>query len=110
MARYIDLDRINPWRCPRSIAQVREWLFDLPVEDVVSKDVYEQVKWERDAALDTLREHGLELGERPGVVQMNEKIRLKVLDVLVDADTPPWVIDNVLNVLADARPVSGGAT
>lgn len=34
MARYIDLDRINPWRCPRSIAQVREWLFDLPVEDV----------------------------------------------------------------------------
>lgn len=34
MGRYIDLNKINPWRCPHNIAQVREWLFSLPVEDV----------------------------------------------------------------------------
>lgn len=33
-------------------------------EDVVSKDLYDQVKWERDQAFRTLREHGIDLGER----------------------------------------------
>lgn len=32
--------------------------------DVVSREVFEQVKWERDTALQTLQEHGIGLGEK----------------------------------------------
>lgn len=34
MGRYVDLNKVTVWRCPRNIAQMREWAFSLPVEDV----------------------------------------------------------------------------
>ena len=34
MGRYVDLNKVTVWRCPRNIAQMREWVFSLPVEDV----------------------------------------------------------------------------
>lgn len=34
MARYVDLDKVTVWHCPRNIAQMREWAFGLPMEDV----------------------------------------------------------------------------
>lgn len=43
---------------------IRKRLKELPTEDVVSREVLEQVKWERDTALKTLEEHGIGLGER----------------------------------------------
>ena len=30
MSRLIDADAINPMRCPRSIAEMREWIDELP--------------------------------------------------------------------------------
>lgn len=35
-----------------------------PAADVVSREVFEQVKWERDTALITLEKHGIGLGEK----------------------------------------------
>lgn len=35
-----------------------------PTVDAVSKDLFEQYKWERDLALETLEEHGLSLGQK----------------------------------------------
>lgn len=35
-----------------------------PTVDAVSKDLFEQYKWERDTALETLEEHGLSLGQK----------------------------------------------
>lgn len=43
---------------------IRKRLKELPTEDVVSRKVFEQVKWERDTAIQTLQEHGISLGER----------------------------------------------
>jgi hypothetical protein len=43
---------------------IRKRLKELPTEDVVSREVLEQVKWERDTALKTLEEHGIGLGEK----------------------------------------------
>lgn len=37
------------------------------LSDVVPEELYEQVKWERDTAIDTLRGHRLEMGEKTGV-------------------------------------------
>lgn len=34
MARYVDLGKVTVWHCPHNIAQMREWAFGLPVEDV----------------------------------------------------------------------------
>ena len=42
----------------------------LPAADVVSKDLYEQIKWERDAALAQLKEYGVSLGEKADVVEV----------------------------------------
>lgn len=45
-------------------------LKDAPAADVVSKAVFEQVKWERDTALATLKEHGIGLAEKADVVEV----------------------------------------
>ena len=37
---------------------------DTPTADVVSREVFEQVKWERDTAIQQLEELGYGLGER----------------------------------------------
>ena len=39
-----------------------------PTADVVSREVFEQVKWERDTALKTLEEHGIGLAQKPADV------------------------------------------
>lgn len=45
---------------------IRKRLKELPPEDVVSREVFEQFKWERDTALKTLEEHGIGLGQKEG--------------------------------------------
>ena len=41
-----------------------EKIDNAPTVDAVSKDLFEQYKWERDTALETLEEHGLSLGQK----------------------------------------------
>lgn len=41
-----------------------------PTANVVSREVFEQVKWERNMALQTLQEHGIGLGEKTDVVKV----------------------------------------
>lgn len=41
-----------------------------PAADVVSKGLYEQIKWERDVALAQLEEYGVSLGEKADVVEV----------------------------------------
>lgn len=43
---------------------VRRALEDLSTDEVVSKELYEQVKWERDTALKQLDELGISLGQK----------------------------------------------
>ena len=49
-----------------------------PTVDAVSKDLFEQYKWERDTALETLEEHGLSLGQKRGK-QMAREEAIKIL-------------------------------
>lgn len=73
MPRYIDVEKIDirvPYGIDHDgevlvpIAAVSQSIARTPTEDVVSRGVYEQVKWERDMAIQTLEEHGLSLGQR----------------------------------------------
>ena len=41
-----------------------------PAADVVSKGLYEQIKWERDVALTQLEEYGVSLGEKADVMKV----------------------------------------
>ncbi len=44
---------------------------DVPTAaDVVSKGLYEQIKWERDLAIEQLQEYGVSLGEKADVVKV----------------------------------------
>ena len=45
------------WKSAKAIKKI-------PTADVVSREVFEQFKWERDMALQTLQEHGIGLGEK----------------------------------------------
>lgn len=74
MGSYIDRQKLeahfDPCISGKTAYTADEVLYTIqvfPAADVVSKDVYDQIKWERDIAIETLREHGLELGERADV-------------------------------------------
>ena len=41
-----------------------------PAADVISKGLYEQIKWERDVALAQLEEYGVSLGEKADVAEV----------------------------------------
>jgi rubrerythrin len=45
-------------------------ILEAPTADMVSREVFEQVKWERDTALKTLEEHGIGLGQKADVVEV----------------------------------------
>ncbi len=65
--------------CKVGCAEWREWICCLwnevclpfrkavnnaPAADMVSREVFDQVKWERDIAMQQLEEHGIPFGER----------------------------------------------
>lgn len=41
-----------------------------PISDVVLRNVYEQVKWERDTAIEQLKSYGIGLGEKADVTEV----------------------------------------
>lgn len=45
---------------------------DFPAADVVSRELFEQVKWERDIATAQLEEHGIAFGEKKTEVRRGE--------------------------------------
>ena len=79
MARYIDAEKIVYWvRYVSSNgldSDVRRVAFSdeiarMPAADVVSKEMFEQVNWERDMALKTLEEHGIGLGQKADAAEV----------------------------------------
>ena len=63
IARY-DAEHVDP------PGRARELMVTAPAADVVSKGLYEQIKWERDVALAQLEEYGVSLGEKADVVEV----------------------------------------
>lgn len=61
--RLIDADALKENWMFISEAEKRQ-IDNAPTVDAVSKDLFEQYKWERDTALETLEEHGLSLGQK----------------------------------------------
>ena len=53
---------IDDFKVP--ILVVRQNILDMPTIDVVSKGLFEQIKWERDIAISQLEELGLSLGQK----------------------------------------------
>ena len=50
--------------------KARKLIEDAPAVDAVSRGVLDQVRWERDIALEQLADYGLSLGERADVVKV----------------------------------------
>ena len=49
---------------------ITEEIMDAPTVDAVSRGVLDQVRWERDIALEQLADYGISLGERADVVKV----------------------------------------
>ena len=79
MKEYITKDRAKQFVCGHCNEACSEepcepsdcdWMAFIdkePAADVVSKGLYEQIKWERDVALAQLEEYGVSLGEKADV-------------------------------------------
>lgn len=82
MKEYISKDRAKQFVCGHCNEVCSEklcepsdcdWMAFIdkePSADVVSKGLYEQIKWERDVALAQLEEYGVSLGEKADVVKV----------------------------------------
>ena len=55
-----------------SPGRARELMATAPAADVISKGLYEQIKWERDVALAQLEEYGVSLGEKADVAEVQQ--------------------------------------
>ena len=56
--------------CEQSNCDWMAFIDKEPAADVISKGLYEQIKWERDVALAQLEEYGVSLGEKADVVKV----------------------------------------
>ena len=52
------------------VYEARESIKNAPTADVVSKSLYDQIKWERDTAISQLESYGVGLGEKADVVEV----------------------------------------
>jgi hypothetical protein len=68
MAEYIDrkklMDDISKYSIENYAGLIRNVVMKQPVADVVSRELFEQMKWERDIALEQLRTYGIPFGGR----------------------------------------------
>lgn len=78
MARYIDVEKADVERISCfygsecRLEDVQEWLDEQPTADVVSQKAYEQVKWERDTAIEQLKSYGVGFCENADVVKVKQ--------------------------------------
>lgn len=71
MSRYIDADKLmkDGWSLKRTKYDFTSDIYEVasldcvPTADVVSREAYDQIKWERDTAIAQLKELGYGLGE-----------------------------------------------
>ena len=82
MKEYITKDSAKQFVCEHCIEVCSEepcepsdcdWMAFIdkePATDVISKGLYEQIKWEHDVALAQLEEYGVSLGEKADVVKV----------------------------------------
>ena len=60
--KYLDKHRhLNP--CGRKVLEESNEAIDMAIDALNHQTVFEQIKWERDVALQTLEEHGIGLGQ-----------------------------------------------
>ena len=72
MAKYIDVEELLQ-KLPNDLpykASVKRVLIQAPAEEVVSKELLEQYKYERDVAVDQLHSYGVELGEKKELAEV----------------------------------------
>lgn len=68
MKEYIE--RAHVLKFINALLDCMDIVVNAPAADVVSKDLYEQIKWERDVALAQLEEYGVSLGEKADVAEV----------------------------------------
>lgn len=68
MTEYIDrkrlMDDISRYSIENYAGLIRSVVMKQPAADVVSREQFEQMKWERDIALEQLRMYGIPFGGR----------------------------------------------
>ena len=52
------------------LVMVAKWIDEAPTVDAVSRGVLDQVKWERDVAIEQLESYGVSLGEKAEVAKV----------------------------------------
>lgn len=66
MAEYIDrkklMDDISKYSIENYAGLIRSVVMKQPATDVVSRELFEQMKWERDIAMEQLRMYGIPFG------------------------------------------------
>ena len=50
--------------------RIEDDIVEISTANVVSREVFEQIKWERDMALRTLEEHGIGLGQKADMIEV----------------------------------------
>lgn len=86
MGRYIDTGKITyMWQKYKDGeytdgVTLQSIIDGVPTEDVVSRGAFDQIKWERDVAIEQLEELGLSLGEKIDGVYLNKKEYEKLLE------------------------------
>lgn len=72
--------------------------------DVVSRGVYEQVAWERDIAIQQLKELGYSLGEK--INKLSDKQRISELEDVCASTNAQYeaFVDEVEQILIDCEP------
>ena len=105
------------------IDHVPQWVFErltravekVPSAEAVLKGTYEQIRWERDTALEQLKELGYSLGEKPrkGDLISREELQMQLncvdrLQMTIDGRTieviPRWNVNKIIENLPTAEP------
>ena len=105
------------------IDHVPQWVFErltravekVPSAEAVLKGTYEQIRWERDTALEQLKELGYSLGEKPrkGDLISREELQMQLncvdrLQMTIDGRTieviPRWTVNKIIENLPTAEP------
>ena len=56
--------------CLADIGDIQDLINDQPTADAVSRGVHDQVRWERDVAIEQLESYGVSLGEKAEVAKV----------------------------------------
>ena len=57
-------DGNTQWEYKKALCVLKDTIDKMPVVDAVSKGLYDQIKWERDIAIEQLADLGLSLGQK----------------------------------------------